>query len=426
MESNIEDGYASETMNEKRSRKLDYWVGVPLCFALSVWRFMVERIVGRGVTEHRPQRILFVKLAEMGAIVLTVPAFEAAAKRVGKENLFCLMLNANRDIHELLGIFPRDHVLTIRDDHLLTFVVDAWRMMRFCRREGIDTVIDIEGFTRISAILSYLTGARTRVGFHRHTTEGPYRGDLFTHRVTNNVYHHASLQFLTMVEALELDPDDLPLAKVSVQLDDYRLPVYRPTSEDEAAVDAMLARCGGSVPTGPMILLNCNLVDLLPLRQWPREHFVALATRLLDEHPDATLVLTGLATERDASRALVEELASDRVMSVAGETSLRELVTLFTKADLLITSDCGTGHMAALSDIPIVSLYGPETPALYAPLTPHNESLWLGLACSPCLNAMNHRRSGCRDNVCMRRIAVDAVYAAALRQCEALSACASR
>jgi ADP-heptose:LPS heptosyltransferase len=232
------------------------------------------------------------------------------------------------------------------------------------------------------------------------------------------------VQFLSMVEALDVDPRDVPLLKAPVELGHYRLPVFRPARSDQEEVEGMLARCGGYEPESPLVVLNCNLIDQLPLRQWSRANFVELAQRILNEHPDATLVLTGLRAERVASRALADELDSPRVISVAGETTLRSLVTLFSMADLLITSDCGTGHMAALTNVPIVSLYGPETPMLYAPLTPNNRSLWAGLACSPCLNAMNHRRSCCRDNVCMREITVDEVYRAAIEQCAALSECA--
>ena len=51
------------------------------------------------------------------------------------------------------------------------------------RRLGIDATVDMEFFARAPAVLAFLTGARRRVGLHRFTTEGPYRGDLLTHRV---------------------------------------------------------------------------------------------------------------------------------------------------------------------------------------------------------------------------------------------------
>ena len=52
------------------------------------------------------------------------------------------------------------------------------------------------------------------------------------------------------------------------------------------------------------------------------------------------------------------------------------------------------------------------TPLLFAALTPRNTALWAGLACSPCVSALNNRQSVCRDNVCMQRITPDQTFAA--------------
>ncbi len=407
-------------MNEQASRTLDRWVGVPWCWLLTLWRRLADGLRGQRAAQP-PQRILFVKLAEMGAIVLTMPAFETARRMVGRDNLFIVMLAANRQVHDLLQVFPSQNVWVIRDQSLFTFAIDIWRLMRHCRRERIDAVIDLEGFARVSAALSYLTGARLRVGLHRYTVEGLYRGDLFTHRVAVNYYQHASVQFLAMVEALATDPtrrEEQPLLKRVVSLGDYQLPSLVPTPAERDHALEMLAQVnGGDLPPRPWLVLNPNLIDLLPLRRWPEECWRELGRRLLVAHPQATLLLTGLPAERDVSQALARQIDPKRCLSLAGETeSLRALVVLFAECGLLITSDCGPAHMAALTDLPIVSIFGPETPQLYAPLSPRNLSLWAGLACSPCLNAFNHRHSACRNNVCLQSISVEQVFAAAARQ----------
>jgi hypothetical protein len=56
-------------------------------------------------------------------------------------------------------------------------------------------------------------------------------------------------------------------------------------------------------------------------------------------------------------------------------------------------------------------LFGPETPKLYQPLGT-SQTIYAGLACSPCVSAHNHRKTACTDNVCMRAISVEQVYAA--------------
>ena len=95
---------------------------------------------------------------------------------------------------------------------------------------------------------------------------------------------------------------------------------------------------------------------------------------------------------------------------MAGKTSLRELFLLYELSDLLVTNDSGPAHFASMTDTSILVLFGPETPQLFGPLGDGIEIIWKGLACSPCVNAFNHRFSPCTDNQCMHQITVDEVY----------------
>ena len=77
-------------------------------------------------------------------------------------------------------------------------------------RMAFESAVDLEFFARFSAAFCFLTGARRRVGFHTFFNEGPYRGDLMTHRLLYNPYLHTSQIFAEMVEALRADPAQLP------------------------------------------------------------------------------------------------------------------------------------------------------------------------------------------------------------------------
>ena len=70
------------------------------------------------------------------------------------------------------------------------------------RRKNIDTVLDLELFSRITALLTGLSGADRRVGFHRFHNEGLYRGEMLTHRVAYNPHIHISKNLISLVEAL--------------------------------------------------------------------------------------------------------------------------------------------------------------------------------------------------------------------------------
>jgi ADP-heptose:LPS heptosyltransferase len=159
-----------------------------------------------------------------------------------------------------------------------------------------------------------------------------------------------------------------------------------------------------------LVLLNANASDLLPLRKWPSDRYVELARRLLERYSDILVVFTGSAAERAPTEKLVYEVRSDRCISLAGKTNLRQLLALYSLAEVLVTNDSGPAHFASLTPINVVVLFGPETPRLFAASSPRTHPLSAELACSPCINAFNNRNSACRDNVCMQRITVEQVF----------------
>ena len=113
---------------------------------------------------------------------------------------------------------------------------------------------------------------------------------------------------------------------------------------------------------------------------------------------------------------MIGRIGSPRATSVAGQTTLRELLTLYTLANVLVTNDSGPGHFASLTPVHAIVLFGPETPRLFGPLAhpgaPSTTVIWKELACSPCVSVFNHRLSPCRNNVCMQSITVDEVFEA--------------
>jgi ADP-heptose:LPS heptosyltransferase len=369
-------------------------------------------------------------MIEQGATVLAYRAIERAVETVGRENVYFWVFASNRAILDVLGLIPRENVLALRSDNLFRFAIDVLKTLVKIRSLGIDATVDMEFFARAPAVLAFLTGARRRVGLHRFTSEGPYRGDLLTHRVAHNPYLHTAVSYYLLIEALQTDPRQLPLPKVPVPRLDWSPPPLEPAEDELVAVrramSGALAEAAGSLtgagdgtaaPPGRLVLLNPNAGDLLPLRRWPTERFIELGCRLLRDDPTLTLAITGAPSEREAAeevtRALRAKSPADarRVICMAGRTSLRELIVLYTLADLLVTNDSGPGHFASLTDLPTLVLFGPETPALFAPLGKATNVMTANLACSPCVNAMNHRFSPCNDNVCMQELSVEQVHA---------------
>jgi ADP-heptose:LPS heptosyltransferase len=404
-------------MNVASMRRIDRWIGVPVCALLTVVRRLDDLLLRRRPTST-PGKIAAIKLAEQGATVLAYPALANARAQVGADNLYFVVFAENRFIVDLLEIVPPDNVIAIRTGNPVQTFVETLRAVRRMRRADIEATIDCEFFARSSAILSYLSGARTRVGFHAYFGEASYRGDLMTHRLSFNPFLHASQIFHLLVEAIGCPPERLPACDVESP-NELVLPQITPAEQDQAAVEGLLRDSLGGVTVPPLVLLNANCGDLLPLRRWAPERYVELARRLLDRYPELAIVFTGAPDEAVEAAALVDEIASDRCVSLAGRTSLPQLFALYSLAELMVTNDSGPGHYSTVTSIDVISLFGPETPAVFGPRTPRSHVLWSGIACSPCVNAFNDRQSACTDNVCMAKISVEEVFELACRVYEA-------
>jgi ADP-heptose:LPS heptosyltransferase len=390
-------------------RALDYWLGVPATAVLTGLR-RLQDLAAPARPRRAPQRILFLKFIEQGATVLAQDAIARATRAVGRDNVFFCVFESNRAILDLLDCVPAANILCIRDRRLTTFMADFLGALLTARRRGVDGVIDMEFFSRASAIFTFLSGAATRVGLHRFTGELPYRGDLMTHRIQYLPHLHISLQYSILVEAALRDAADEPLLKIPVETVRAAGAAAAPRFvADPADLQGMRERIG-AVGASPVVILNPNASDLLPLRKWQTAKFTELAKRLLDAYPQARIVLTGAPSERAAADQLCREVASPRVVSMAGHTSLPELLTLYSVADVLVTNDSGPGHFSSLTPVHAIVLFGPETPRLFGPLADQSTVIWKELACSPCVSVFNHRLSPCRNNVCMQAITVEEVF----------------
>ena len=349
------------------------------------------------------------KFAEQGSTVLAYPAILRAVEMVGRENVYFVVFEDNRFILDAMEIIPDGNVITIATSSVFGLATGALRAVLQVRKIGIDAVVDMEFLTRFSAILTFMTGAKSRVGFHTFFGDGPYRGDLMTHRLLDNPHLHTSQMFGAMVEALTRDPSVLPTF-------DFRpaanqpLARFRPSASEVAEINALLQRENPRIDSAPIILLNPNASDLLPLRRWPPLRYVELARRLLERYPELFIGFTGAPSEAGPNNQLAKEVGSDRVIPLAGKTTLRQVLALYTRSQILVTNDSGPAHFASMTPIRVVALFGPETPALFAARSSNATALWAGIACSPCVNAYNNRQSVCRNNLCMQAITVDDVF----------------
>src|SRR4029450_8470065 len=239
-------------------QRTDRWVGVPLCAILTLLRRIFESAGSPG--PRRIQRILFVKFAEQGSTVLAYPAILRAIEMVGRENVYFVVFEDNRFVLDAMEIIPVGNVITIATKDLFGLATGALRAVLQIRKIGIDAVVDMEFLPRFSAILTFTTGAQSRVGFHTFFGDGPYRGDLMTHRLLYNPHLHTGQIFEAMVEALTRDPAVLPTFDFTPPVN-QPLARFRPSPSEVAEINTLLQRENPRMGSAPLLLLNPKAGD---------------------------------------------------------------------------------------------------------------------------------------------------------------------
>ena len=399
-------------MNIDVLRKVDRWAGVPLCRLLSLLPDRRGKTPG-GAAVHR---ILFIMLSEMGSLVLTEPMFRLLKRKYPQAVIHGLVFERSRELLEIMGVLPPENILTIDDTTAGRFLRDSFRAIRAMRRSGIDTVIDGELFARASSLFAYFSGASTRVGFHRHTQEGLYRGDFINRPVLYNPYHHLGHQFVTLAEAI--DSDTSPAGKREVPAELPVVPRVALGAEEIAAMERRLAADFPGVDPRRLVLLQPG-GGAIPIRAWPQANYARLAAGLVGKGYRVAII--GPAEDRPIARAIAAAVGADQVLDLTGYTrTMRELLLLFHLAPLLIANDGGPAQFSALTPIAAVIVFGPETPRLYGSLNPRAVCLHSALSCSPCVTAYNHRSTPCDgDTRCLASIGPEQVLGAALKLLEA-------
>ena len=388
-------------------RSIDHLAGVPLCFLVTLFTKLLSIFSMKKSTDVK--NVLLIELSEMGSAILVDPAMRKLKAKGA--SLYFVIFKKNAPSLHLLGTVEKENIFTIREDSLTTLIIDTLSFFIWTRKNNIDTIIDLELFSRFTALLTGLSGATRRIGYHAFHNEGLYRGDLLTHKVSYNSHIHISKNFIALVNAAYAEKIEVPFSKTIISDDEVVLAKADISSEQK---DMMYEKMKALYPTynkesQRIVLINPNASELLIQRRWMPEKYIELMQNILKDFDDVLVLITGAPNEKEEAEGLKENVNHERCINFAGQVKLSELPALYTISHMMLTNDSGPGHFSAITDLKTYVIFGPETPKLYGSLG-NSTAIYAGLACSPCVSASNHRKTPCTDNVCLQVINVEQVY----------------
>ena len=319
-----------------------------------------------------------------------------------------MTFRTNNPVFKLLnGIILDKNISSIREEPLF-FILDTLKAIKRLRKEGIDVIFDLEFFSRFSAIFAYFVKSDKKIGFYRYTFEGLYRGNILTHKIQYNPLNHIAKNYLSLSQVVEQRIKNRPQLELNTNNSELAFPRYVSVSKTKERMLNKIRALGCAAEKNKLFLLNPG-EGVLPLREWPIENFIKLTNLILAEQ-DCYIVIIGTKEAAGKANYILKNVNNPRCISLVNQTELDELLELFVISDALISNDCGLAHLAMLASIKKFIIFGPESPQVFGPLTGNSYIIYSNWPCSPCLSALNHRKSSCQDNQCLKSIKSEYVF----------------
>jgi heptosyltransferase-2 len=210
---------------------------------------------------------------------------------------------------------------------------------------------------------------------------------------------------------------------VTHQADDYRnlvaglgvaeptpsLPRLAPSHPSAERAHALLTQFG--VQDDELLIGMAPGAAYGQAKQWPPDRMAEVAARLVRAR-HSRVVIVGASHDREAARAIESWLRAhtpdvvDRVINLAGRTSLGALVGVAARFSAFVSNDSGAMHLAAALGKPVVAIFGPTDERATRPLGSHRV-ISVPVFCRPCL-----LRDCPIDHRCMKRVSADSVFSA--------------
>jgi len=368
-------------MNFTRLARMDDKLGGCLCRGALL-------LGGRGIRQadsSRP-RVIVAKLRSVGDVVLALPMVKALQES-GAEVTF-LSGKVNR---QWLGLQPfLDRVITVDMETL-------WRSPRFLlllrqlRRERFDAYIDLTQSSHFAAFICHASLAPMRIGFETLNPRRRNKNLMYTHQVPFDQERHIVRNYFDLLGPLGVRPP----ATIS-------LPLLRCAAADEERVEAFVAEANPDHRE----LVGVHLSGTVPAKRWPAQRWVECIAGLVAAGR-RVIAVGGRGEEGDIEevRARLDGNAGGLV-NAAGRFTLPQLFALMKRFRFFLANDGGPMHVAAAMGLPVLGLFGPETPVRYAPFNARSLALYKGaeMDCSPCSRPYHGSWPTCRQPFCLERI----------------------
>ncbi|HEY6802564.1 MAG TPA: glycosyltransferase family 9 protein [Pyrinomonadaceae bacterium] len=353
------------------------------------------------------ERVLVVRLDEIGDVVLTTPFLRELRANLPNASITLLV---KPDIRNLVELCPYvSEVITYQPP-----ASKYWRSIqatslakRLARSHFLARQFDIAIVPRWDAdsyyasMVTYLSGASTRVTYSEHVAQEKRRSNVGLDRLFTHVLNLAEQK-----HEVERNLDLIHFLRGEVA--DDRLEIWI-GDEDEAFAEQFL-RDHGVGPRDSIVTMAIGA--RYPRRVWPLARYVELGS-WFKRNCDGFIVIIGNEDERHLGDEMSRVLGK-RVLNSAGKTTLRQATALLKRSSLFVGNDTGPMHLAAAVNCPVIEISchpeggstgHPNSPTRFGPWGVPHAILQPRTSLDSCFNACDSDKAHCITGVPVSRVA---------------------
>ena len=355
-------------------KRLDYALGGIGIFALRPLTALLGAVLRRDHSPVVKNRAAIVKMLGGGSLVIALPALVGLRRSYSEARLSLVTTNLVKPFAEVLGVF--DEILVIDDASFIELLLSSMRVLWNLFR--IDTVLDLEVYSRLSTVFTTLTCARNRIGFYLESTF--WRERLATHLIFFNRFAGSFNFYEFAVASVGATPASLLECARHVALANG-IEIHE-TPQENCRVTKL--QSPGRICLAPACS-EFGRERMLSNHQWGR-----ILSRLVRDANE--VVILGGPADADVADSLIHH-AQSLISGIAWLNAcdgrpLVESLRLLAGCSRLVAINSSLLHFARLFGVPTVSFWGPTSPMTRLKNSPTatEEVCYEKLRCSPCMH----------------------------------------
>ena len=279
-----------------------------------------------------PESICLLRLSAVGDVCHLLPVIRTLQNRWPQTRLTWIIGKAEYAL--VYDIADIEFIIFDKSDGISAYR----RLHRDMHGRRFDILLHMQMALRAS-LASLLVPAGIRIGFDRR------RARDFQWMFTNRRIHHRDCQhvmdsFFEFIRTLGVDERVLT----------WNIPIP----------DEIRREIEPNLPADPFVVVSpCSSMSY---RNWTAEGYAAVVDYAMDKYGLST-VLTGGPTEIERKYGMeILQLCNHKPVNLVGETSLKQLLAVLSRAKVVIAPDSGPAHMATAVKTPVIGLYATTNP----------------------------------------------------------------